>query len=361
MKRATSPLRDGFIERMPTLSPIIRDALSVRLDETSQVGEARRAVVALADRHGFGETRRGELAIIATELATNVVRHGGGGEIVLQVPAYPGHVCIELIALDRGRGIRSVGDAMRDGYSTGSTPGTGLGAVQRLASTFEIYSMPDRGTAVLARLHPDPRPTPSRSDAAMQVGSVCLPMRGEEACGDALLALDASPGRTVLIVADGLGHGPSAAIASQQAIRICRDNVHLPGDQLMQLIHAGMRATRGAAVAIVEIARARGELAFTGVGNVVASVATAIESRTLMSHNGTVGAEARRIQLLRSPWPAHALLIMHSDGLTSRWSVNDYPGLRQRDPTLIAGVLYRDHRRDRDDATVVVARGAKDR
>ena len=194
----------------------------------------------------------------------------------------------------------------------------------------------------------------------LQIGAICLPKPGEEACGDAWLSLQPSPDRSVILVADGLGHGPSAAIASQQAVRLFRENASLPGDQLMQLIHAGMRATRGAAVAIAEILHRRGELAFTGVGNIAASVFTAVESHNLLSHNGTVGAEARRIQQVRTPWPVHATLVMHSDGLTSRWSLNDYPGLRQRDPALIAGVLYRDHRRDRDDATVLIAQPAKE-
>ena len=49
---------------------------------------------------------------------------------------------------------------------------------------------------------------------------------------------------------------------------------------------------------------------------------------------------------------------MHSDGLTTHWTLERLPGLAARHPSLIAGVLYRDFKRGRDDVTVVVARGA---
>ena len=56
------------------------------------------------------------------------------------------------------------------------------------------------------------------------------------------------------------------------------------------------------------------------------------------------------------PWPVGALLVAHSDGLTTRWNLAQYPGLFRQDPALVAGLLYRDHARRRDDASVVVCR-----
>ena len=53
------------------------------------------------------------------------------------------------------------------------------------------------------------------------------------------------------------------------------------------------------------------------------------------------------------------MLVMHSDGLGSRWQMDRYPGLPRRHPTLIAGVLYRDWTRGRDDVTVVAARSRR--
>ena len=78
--------------------------------------------------------------------------------------------------------------------------------------------------------------------------------------------------------------------------------------------------------------------------------------RHLVSHNGIVGQEARKIGVFTYPWNRESLLLMHSDGLTERWDLKAYPALIRRDPGLIAGVLYRDFSRARDDATVLVAR-----
>jgi hypothetical protein len=77
----------------------------------------------------------------------------------------------------------------------------------------------------------------------------------------------------------------------------------------------------------------------------------------LVSHHGTLGAaQPLRAQQFTYECPAGALLIMHSDGLAARWNLSDYPGLQQRHPAVVAGVLYRDKVRVRDDATVLVAR-----
>jgi hypothetical protein len=78
-----------------------------------------------------------------------------------------------------------------------------------------------------------------------------------------------------------------------------------------------------------------------------------------VSLNGSAGHEGRRrIQEFTYPWPDDALLIAHSDGLITRWRLDVYPGLEQRHPGIIAGMLYRDARRERDDVTVVAMRVA---
>jgi len=78
-----------------------------------------------------------------------------------------------------------------------------------------------------------------------------------------------------------------------------------------------------------------------------------------ISLNGTAGHGTLRIREFSYPWPPQALIIVATDGLTTRWTLEAYPGLAARDPALIAGILYRDHKRGRDDVTVVVARAAR--
>ncbi|MDB5326211.1 MAG: hypothetical protein JWM57_1780 [Phycisphaerales bacterium] len=327
---------------------ITRDRISVPVTETSQIGEARRIAAGMAEALGFDETARGQIAIVVTEIATNLIRHASGGEIVLQsLPAV--NCCgLEILALDRGPGIVSMADALRDGFSTGTTAGTGLGAVNRLATTFDVYSSRGHGTAMVAQFHlPPAEARPGR------VGWVCLPKAGERACGDACDVIDLDGGRTVILIADGLGHGLQAAEASRRAVQLFREDPALDGPRQLEKLHAGLRATRGAAVSLADIRRGSNEVRFTGIGNVVGRIYTAGVARGMVTQNGTVGAEVRRVQEFVYPWSPRALLIMHSDGLASQWQLTRYPGLAERHVSLIAGLLYRDERRERDDVTVL--------
>lgn len=300
---------------------------------------------------GFDEARRSDVGIIATELGTNLVRHAQSGQLVLRSISSDNVSGIEILSLDRGPGIPDLSNAMQDGFTTGSTPGNGLGAVRRLSDEFDVYTQPQTGTVLLARLWSTPAPPSDR----MYLGVMSLPAPGEEACGDGWHVEHEGSGRTLVLVADGLGHGIQAAQASKEAVRIFRQNARFTSAQIVESMHAGLRGTRGAAVAVADIRHDQGKIYYTGIGNISASIVDGTTSRSMVSQNGTAGAEARRIQEFTYPWERDALLVMHSDGLASKWQISNYNGLRFKDRSIIAAVLYRDHRRIRDDVTVLVA------
>ncbi len=330
------------------------ESIAIPITESSQAGEARRVALALAGRLGFNEAERGKVGIVVTELANNLVQHTSGGVVILRAIdqyATPG---IEVLALDQGRGMLEVDDCLQDGFSTGSTPGNGLGAIQRLSSFFEIYSPPAKGTAILAQLWSDSKFRPP--EHTLEVGGVCLPKLGETVSGDTWSCQEATH-RCVLLVVDGLGHGPAAASAASAALRAFQEHHQRSPHAIIEATHAALRSTRGAALAIAEIDFEQQLVRFAGVGNIAASLDSASEHRNLMSHNGTVGHEVRKIQEFTYPWSTNGLLIMHSDGLGTQWKLDRYPGLSHKHPSLIAGVLYRDFHRDRDDVTVLVAKG----
>jgi anti-sigma regulatory factor (Ser/Thr protein kinase) len=334
------------------------DALPMWLavDDRSQVGEVRRVATSMAGALGLNEQDQGRVALVLTEALNNAVTHGGGGEAVLR-PLTNSRIGVEALIIDRGPGIADMERALRDGYSTAGTPGTGLGAVARVADTFDIYSGAGAGTAVLARVWARSDRSVSHPATALRTGSVCLPRSGETECGDAW-ALGRSGDRVVLIVADGLGHGPEAATASREALRVFHKSLALPPADIVAEIHAALRSTRGAAVAVAALDPNLKEIRYAGVGNIAGSVVSATETRSMVSHNGTAGHELRKIQEFQYEWPAGALVIMHSDGLQTHWRLDRYPGLAARDPALIAGILYRDFSRGRDDLTVVAVRQA---
>lgn len=345
-------------------------AVAIPVTETSQLGEARRLVTALAAELGFGETERGRVAIVASELATNLVRHGEGGELVIRPLSTGGVNGVEILALDHGRGMKNIDQALSDGFSTGGTSGHGLGGIGRLTSVFDLYSAvsdatpvvrahggvgrrPCSGTAMVAQLWATPEPP--AGEWPFTAGAVSLPYPGEFACGDAW-ALEQRGARVVVIVADGLGHGPEAAAASAEMLRVFREDPLRGPAAILKTGHEALRTTRGAAVAIADINLETGMVQFAGIGNISAAIFSGDERKGMISHNGTVGYEMRTPHEISYAWRDDSLLIMHSDGLQTSWRLDDYPGLEQAHPSVIAGVMYRDFTRGRDDVTVLVAR-----
>lgn len=327
----------------------------VVVDEQSEIGAARRAAMALGGAHGLGSDARGRLAIVVTEAATNIVRHGGGGVVVLRALGTPASGAIEVLALDKGPGLGSLERAMSDGYSTTGTAGVGLGAMQRLANVFEVHSQRDVGTAVMARVS-DARPGSDRSDSIDdRLGAVCVPLRGETECGDAW-RIAAGPRRVSLMLVDGLGHGHGAAEAAAVAVSVFPQIDEMPPASALARFDAAARGTRGMALSFVSIDLVSRSVDFAGVGNVDARVLSgdAAKGTHLLPQNGIVGHTMPTVRASNTAWPLGARLVMHSDGVSARWHIDAYPGLMGVHPALMAGIIFRDFARERDDATVIV-------
>ena len=322
------------------------------IQDLSQVGESRRVGQDLAQRLAFDETQAGKLAIVITELGNNIIRHGSAdGELLLRTLERDGEtIGLEVLAIDNGRGMDNVNRNMADGYSTADTAGTGLGAIRRLADDFTIYSTPGKGTAVLARVRASGHHRTAGD--GYRLGAVCVEKPGEAISGDGWCVVPRA-GMLLAMVADGLGHGVSAAEAANEAIRVFSETTLQQPAQLVDVIHAALQKTRGAAVAVAAINTAKGTMHYAGLGNIAGVILGANgERRGLICQNGTAGVEARRIQEHTYPWQRGAVLIMHSDGL-KQWNIDAYAGALQHDPAVIAGLLYRDFRRGTDDVTVL--------
>lgn len=335
----------------------VTGATLVSVTEASQVSFARRSGAEIAGALDLDETTAGKVALAVTEAGTNLLKHARGGEVVLRWRGDTTPAWVELLALDRGPGMANVARCLEDGFSTSSSPGTGLGALRRLASVFDVYSRPGLGTAVLARVHAPAGRGPAPAVRAVDVEGITVAKPGEDVCGDAFAEEPRADG-TTLIVVDGLGHGPSAADAARAAVVAFRAGRGRPA-QRVEAVHQALRATRGAAVAVADVDVAAGVVRFAGLGNIAGRIHTDGAAQHLVSQPGTAGHLARRIDEYTYPFAAGAVLVMHSDGLTEKYDLGRYPGLSQRHPALVAGVLLRDARRERDDAAVVVARAGR--
>lgn len=338
---------------------MMRSSILISLSDPSREGDVRRTAQHLAYELGFDETRTGKLSIVCNELSSNLTKHARSGQILIRAIGSATNPGIEILSLDKGPGISNIGQCLEDGYSTAGSAGTGLGAVRRMADLFEIHSLPGVGTAILAQVFKSASTsgTPdSHSGDYFEVSALSVPIRGEQVCGDSW-AVHFEQERGLFFVADGLGHGPGANEAAEEAVRVFGTQARTNGVEIVRATHEALRKTRGAAISVAEITLS-GRVLYTGVGNVAGAIlATSSNSvQRMVSQNGTAGIASPRPREFEYQWSQDSVLLMYSDGLVTHWSLDKYLGLLNRHPSLIAGVLLRDFSRGSDDTTVLVAK-----
>lgn len=334
----------------PLQAPTPQDMRWLSVEDASAVAACRNAALTLAGRLGFPAARIGEVALAVTEAASNLHKHARQGAVWLSVNRDAEPPGIDLVTIDAGPGLADVRAALRDGHSTAGTLGIGLGAIQRLADFCDLYSGPGARTALAARFRPVRPPAGAPSPATRWAGLV-RPITGEVECGDGYGAIRVG-GTVTAVLCDGLGHGPLAAAAAAEAVAAVLDDPAGEPAALLERAHRRMGGTRGGAVGIVQVA---GQVArFAGLGNVAASVLRDGSRKSMASVPGIAGYQARAFRQFDYEAPPDAAVILHSDGISSRWEATALPGVAGRDPLLIAAVLLAEAGVHRDDASVLV-------
>ncbi|MFF4845401.1 ATP-binding SpoIIE family protein phosphatase [Streptomyces collinus] len=316
---------------------------------------ARRQAGQLARAVGLSDERVSRVELCVTEMATNLLKHAHDGSLALRVVRTRGRAGVECLSLDNGPGIDDVQRALRDGTSAYGSLGIGMGAIERLADVSGIHSLPGRGTVLCAQFWTDgPAPEPE----PVATGGLTRPISGEQLCGDtwAVRALHGPCAPALLLLmCDGLGHGPLAARAADQARAAFRASRHINPEAVLRDVHEGLRGSRGAAAAIALIDLADQRVHLSGVGNITALLAHGDRRNGLLSTPGIAGVQLPRARTHTMPFPPGTALVMHSDGLSDRWKPHDFPGLFTQDPSLVAGQLLNQTAVRRDDAGIVVA------
>ncbi len=317
----------------------------IRVEDASAAAACRGAAMALAGRLEFPASRADQLALAATEAASNLHKHATQGWMLLRITRGGGQPGIELVTIDAGPGLRDSRAALRDGHSTSGTLGIGLGAIRRLSDFCDLYSVAGHGTVLVARFWPTPR------QGAASAAGLVRPITGETECGDTFGAVE-TDGSVIGVLCDGLGHGPLAAIAAAAAVKAVLED---PADEpavLIERAHRRMSHTRGGAVGVV---RMTGQVVrFAGLGNVAALILADGTRKSMVSVPGIAGHQARVIRQFEYAAPPGAAVILHSDGISSRWAADALPGLNARDALTIAAALLAEAGTRRDDAGVLV-------
>ncbi len=324
-------------------------------DGPSLAAAARGAAAALARRIGLDAHRAAEVALAVTEAATNVQRHADDGALLLRVLRDADQAAVEFLTVDSGPGMADVASALADGTSSGGTLGIGMGAVARLADAFDVHSLPGRGTVMAAQFWN--RDADGRAPARMSaVSGVTRPISGELSCGDAWATrvLDASA--LLVMVCDGLGHGPMAERASAAAVQAFHATPAHDPEGVVMAVHRALNGTRGGAVAVACVDMAAARVTYCGIGNISGFLIGHDTRKALLSAPGIAGSQMRRLRTFEEGLPPGGALVMHSDGLTERWQPAALPGLLQHAPAVMAGQLLREAGTRRDDAGVVVVK-----
>ena len=331
----------------------VTDACIIDVLDESQVGEARRKCLAKALEYGLEQKSIDRVALVVSELATNLVKHTTRGAILVQGLSVDDNEGIELFALDKGPGMSNVQECLRDGFSTVGTLGTGLGAIKRMSDFFDILSSPERGTVVHCRLWNKKAPLTN-----IVISGLTVPIKGEILSGDKWTVCPIEGGVYCLVV-DGLGHGFEAAEAAKLAVKRFKENLSLNPTSMLKSLHQSLRGSRGAVGAVAKLDFENGLLVYAGLGNITGILVSGAEKKHLTSLNGTIGYEARKFMEFSHAWTAQSTLIMHTDGCSSKLSEDLCTlDIETTTASLLAGALYQHHAKNTDDATVLVVKQA---
>ncbi|GAA4428996.1 serine/threonine protein kinase [Pontibacter saemangeumensis] len=327
---------------------------------------AKRDVTRLAESYGFSPADVGKVNIVVAELVTNLAKFATEGGELLVKPIGSPITGIEVICLDSGPGVVDSARMQEDGFSTYGSAGEGMGAIRRQSDEFDIYSQPGVGTVVFSRIYKSGRkkpPAAAENAPRYEVGHVLVPKPGEIVCGDGL-ALVQRDANLYLLALDGLGHGSNAHEASKQAAQHFLACPESSPSEALRHIHDNIKRTRGAVGLAANISGSTQSIRYCGIGNIAGKLFTLDGSmagasyKNIISYNGILGHNIpTTISNQQLDWERNKVLVLHSDGLRSRWDLTRFPNLIRHHATTIAAVLYKTNSRLTDDALVIVCKG----
>jgi anti-sigma regulatory factor (Ser/Thr protein kinase) len=299
---------------------------------------------------GMAETRVAEVDIIVSEITSNLFKYADEGEILFGSFKENGIAYIELISIDRGPGMLNPSRMLQDGVSTSNTLGAGLGSIKGLSDTFDLYSVAGWGTILLSRVYIGEKPALSE----VTIRPLVLTKPGEHVSGDGFTCRINGDGFK-LMLGDGLGHGPEANKAVNEAARYFKVFPDQSPTETLRFIHSSIKKTRGMVSNITQYDSKKKEWLSSGIGNIAAKWIGPNTSKNHMSYNGIVG---HNIPTTMNDQQYSSLeynqLVLCSDGIKTRWEVSKYPGILKHDLSILAAAIYKDHARLTDDMSVVV-------
>jgi len=341
----------------------------IPISEIHDVGIAIRKVSKLSEELGFSEKELGEISIVVSELANNLIKHETiEGKIICSLIEEGTEKYIQIVSEDNGPGISNVETVVEDGYSTSGTLGIGLGAIKRLMSDFRITSNINDvktarynndwnqiGTKIITKKYLSQREdTANLSQSRTKFGIFSRSKYGEKYNGDNYF-LQRFEDKTIAAVIDGLGHGQAASEASTIARLHLVENYKRPLDIIINGLHARLKGTRGVVISIALIDDREGVLDYVGIGNILTRIFNPTTTPiSPLKFSGFLGYKLRNFRVIRYPWIKGNIIIMTSDGISERYDVKKDPNFLKQHPIIIANTILKEYGKSHDDATVLV-------
>jgi anti-sigma regulatory factor (Ser/Thr protein kinase) len=325
------------------------------ISDRSYIAALRRDVRLLAIEIGLPATKISEIDIILAELTSNLVKYAQGGEILVRPVLGVTNVGVELISIDTGPGMENAEQMLADGVSTSGSLGHGLGAIQRLADLFQLYSVPKQGTIILVRVFNKPASLVP-ADKLATVYSLLVPKLNETVSGDGFFCRLTTSSLKVFL-GDGLGHGVKAHQAIEQATNVMEEQRESSPAAWLTAINKATTGTRGLVGTGANFDFMTRKWTLCGVGNIRTQFMGGHQTKSYAGHNGILG-YAMPIKLLEHEfnYEPGQYLIMTSDGIQSRWRPARYAKINRYDPAILAVLIYKEYARLTDDVSVAVAR-----
>lgn len=323
--------------------------LEVKVQGDYDVGTAKRQITEFCLAVPFSDLELAQLAIIITEMATNLVRYTShGGMIRCEILVSSQGLMLE--AIDDGPGIKTDISAVSDGVSTrGGSMGGGLGAIQRLSDSFKL-STGDTGTRVRVTKLAQEKNMPK-----LTVGVCSRPYPGFDVNGDGFYVHQGGV-RSIIAVYDALGHGKEA-YETACLLHKCLLELHgLELSEIVDIAHKRLLHSRGVALWLGAVEHNVNRLSYISLGNIEARLMTSNRCQTLLSQNGTVGHYMPKCKLIEVPWLPGSVLSVATDGISARWQVEDYPEILGPNSNQACQHLLKEWGRATDDATIMIAR-----
>lgn len=329
---------------------------SYKIEERSYVAFIKREIHIKVVAAKFSEKQTSEIDIVVSEITSNLIKHAANGELLYRISAFAdADPEFEIICIDKGPGIDDTVKMMKDGVSTTKTLGQGLGAIERLSSFFQIFSVPKWGTILYARISPQKNKI-NKVGFSLDVKSLCVNKPRELVCGDGY-HIKENNDLIQILFGDGLGHGEFAKEAVDKAGDSFFECSETEPVEIIRYVHQAIRKTRGLVGSVAVMNKRTNHWSLCGVGNILTRMYSGIEYKNHMSYNGTIGLTIpNSMKSSVVPVERNQHLIMCSDGIQSRWDLSRYPSIFKFDNIVLAAALYKDFSRGTDDTSTLIAK-----